>query len=126
MENITMVNSDEIGNINYSSEMLSAIYTLNPDAISLTRATDGKIIDCNQVYLDQIGYAREEVIGRTSLELKLFSLIERKAFVDNIRRNNNLYDYEVRVKRKNGTYVNILYSARFITIDGEKIILSIC
>jgi hypothetical protein len=38
-----------------SSEMLSAIYTLNIDAISLTRATDGEIIDCNQVYLNQIG-----------------------------------------------------------------------
>jgi hypothetical protein len=38
-----------------SSEMLSAIYTLNSDAISLTRATDGEIIDCNQVYLNQIG-----------------------------------------------------------------------
>ncbi len=108
-----------------SSEMLSAIYTLNPDAISLTRAADGKIIDCNQVYLDQIGYTREEVIGKTSLELNLFTLKERKAFVEEIQRNHNLYNYEVRVKRQDGTYVNILYSARFITIDGEKIILSI-
>jgi PAS domain S-box-containing protein len=122
-----MVKSDEMIDEEHlkSSEMLSAIYTLNPDAISLTRVADGKIIDCNQVYLNQIGYNREEVIGHTSLELNLFSLEERKAYVDEIRRNHNLYDYKVRVKRKNGTYVNILYSARFITVNEEKIILSI-
>jgi PAS domain S-box-containing protein len=121
--NETIVNVDDENS--KSSEMLSAIYTLNPDAISLTRATDGKIIDCNQVYLDQIGYTREEVIGRTSLELNLFTLDERKAFVEEIQRNHNLYDYEVRVKQKNDIYINILYSARFIMINGEKIILSI-
>jgi PAS domain S-box-containing protein len=108
-----------------SSEMLSAIYTLNPDAISLTTVSDGKIIDCNQVYLNQIGYSREEVIGRTSLELNLFSLEERNAYVNEIRRNKNLYDYEVKVMRKDGTFVNILYSARFITVKGENVILSI-
>ena len=31
-----------------SSEMLFAIFELNPDGISLTRVSDGKIIDCNQ------------------------------------------------------------------------------
>jgi len=37
-----------------SSEMLSTIYDLNPDAISLTRVSDGEIIDCNQAYLNQV------------------------------------------------------------------------
>ena len=108
-----------------SLEMLLDIFELNPDAISLTRVSDGKIIDCNQSYLNQIGYFRDEVIGHTSLELNLFSPKEREAYVNNIQRKKTLTDYEVKVKKKDGSFNYILYSARFITVDNEKIILSI-
>jgi PAS domain-containing protein len=40
--------------LSQSLEMLSTIYDLNPDAISLTRVSDGEIIDCNQAYLNQV------------------------------------------------------------------------
>ena len=48
-----MVKSNDIINntsedIHQTSEMLSTIFKLNPDAISLTRVSDGKFIDCNQ------------------------------------------------------------------------------
>ncbi len=108
-----------------SSEMLSAIFKLNPDAIALTRVSDGKFIDCNQEFLNQISYSREEVIGRTSLELNLYGSLERQAYVDQIQRERNLYNFELRLRRKDGTFFNILYSARFITIQGEQIILNI-
>ena len=49
-----------------SSKLLSTLYELNPDAIVLTTVSDSRIIDCNQEYLNQIGYSREEVIGHTS------------------------------------------------------------
>ena len=41
-----------------SSEILSTIFDLSPDAIALTRVSDGKFIDCNQEYLNQIGYSK--------------------------------------------------------------------
>ena len=108
-----------------SSEMLSNIFELNPDAISLTRVSDGKIMDCNQSYLDQIGYLQDEVIGHTSLELNLFNLKERQAYVQAIQRNKTIKDYEIKVKQKDGTFIDVLYSARIIIIDGEELILSI-
>ena len=72
-----MVNSDIITNkkdlkIHKSSEILSTIFDISPDAIALTRVSDGKFIDCNQEYLNQIGYSQEEVIGHTSEELNLY------------------------------------------------------
>src|ERR1039457_5042890 len=91
--------------------MLSNIFELTPDAISLTRVSDGEIIDCNQEYLDQIGYSRNEVIGKTSLELKLFSSEKLKAFVDEISRRKTLTNYEINVKRKDDVYIYILYHA---------------
>lgn len=105
--------------------MLSTIYDMNPDAIALTRASDGKIINCNQEYLNQIGYSREEVIGWTSLELKLFSLDQRQAYVDEIRKKGSITNFEIQIKRKDDVFRNVIYSAKFVTFNGEKVLLNI-
>ena len=125
-----MVNSNKIINkfeeeLNKSSEILSAIFTLNPDGIFITRDSDGKFIECNQEFLNQIGYSREEVIGHNSVEINLYSIEERQAYINEIQRNKNLSDYEIKIRRKDGTFIIILYSGRFITINGEQLILNI-
>ena len=125
-----MVTSDQIDDkkdeeYRQYSDMVSTIFELCPDAISLTRVSDGEIIDCNPEYLNQMGYSREEVIGHTSLELELFNFKERQIFVNEIRRKQAISDYEIQVKRKDNVFINILYSARFITVNGILTILSI-
>jgi PAS domain S-box-containing protein len=107
------------------SEMVSAVFELSPDSISLTKVSNGEIIDCNPEYLNQIGYSREEVIGHTSLELKLFNFKERQIFINEIRKKQAISDYEIKIKRKDNVFINVLYSARFITINGIETILSI-
>ena len=83
-------------------EMVSTIFELNPDAIVLTTVSDSEIIDCNQEYLNQIGYTREEVIGRTSLELNLLSPEDCKAYVEEIKEEKTVSNYEVKVRKKVG------------------------
>lgn len=125
----TVVRSNRINEadkkLSHSSEMLSAIFDLNPDAIVLTRVSDGKFIDCNQEFLNQIGYSREEVIGHTSLELNLYSSEQRQTYLDKIQKEKTLSNFELRLKRKNGVFIYILYSARLINVNGEQIILNI-
>lgn len=120
----TIVNFAENDHL-LSLEMLSTIFDLNPDAIALTKVDDGEFIDCNQEFLNQTGYSRGEVIGHTSLELELYSSDKRQAYVNEIRRKKILRNFEVKLKRKDGNFIYILYSARFITIGGEKILLNI-
>ena len=107
------------------SKLLSAIYELNPDAIVLTTVFDSKIIDCNQEYLNQIGYSREEVIGHTSKELNLISEITREAYIDETRGNERVTNFEGRIKRKDGSFIDVVYSTRQITVNNEPIILNI-
>ncbi len=108
-----------------TSKLLSAIYELNPDAIVLTTVSDSKIIDCNQEYLNQIGYSLEEIIGHTSKELNLISEVTRDAYIDETRRNNKVSNIEVRGRRKDGSLIDLLYSTRQITVDNVPMILNI-
>ena len=109
---------------NYS-KLLSTIYELNPDAIVLTTLRESKIIDCNQEYLNQIGYTREETIGHTSLDLNLLSLNTRKDFISQTRGNNIVSHSELKVRRKDGSIIDVSYSARQITVNNEQMILNI-
>ena len=120
-KNIKKVDNEQI----QYSEMVSTIFELNPDAIVLTTLSDSEIIDCNQEYLNQIGYSREEVIGHTSLELNLLTSEERKAYVNDIHKKNGVSNYEIKVRQKDGTIINVLYSARFITVNDKQMILNI-
>ena len=107
------------------SKMLSTIYELNPDAIVITTLSDSKIIDCNQEYLNQIGYTREEIIGRTSLELNLISTDTHKDYIDSAWGNNNVSRDELKVRRKDGSLIDVLYSSRKITVNNEQLMLNI-
>ena len=120
-KNIEKVDDEQI----QYSEMVSTIFELNPDAIVLTTLSDSEIIECNQEYLDQIGYSREEVIGHTSIELNLLTSDERKAYVTEINKKNSVTNYEIKVRRKDGSIIKVLYSARFIMVNGKQMILNI-
>ena len=118
---LQLVNSELVK----STKLLSAIYELNPDAIVLTTLADSKIIDCNQEYLNQIGYTREETIGHTSQELNLISEVTREAYIDKTRGNNKVSNIEVRGRRKDGSSIDLLYSTRQILVNNEPIVLNI-
>jgi PAS domain S-box-containing protein len=111
--------------LHQSSEILLSIYNLNPDAIIFTRVSDGKFLDCNPEFLNKTGYSREEVIGHTSMDLNLFSPEILQTYIDAIKKEGKLFNFEMRVRKKDGTFLDILNSARFIDVDGEKVILNI-
>ena len=105
-------------------KMLSTIYELNPDSIVLTTLSESKIIDCNQEYLNQIGYTREETIGHKSLELNILNPDTRKNYLDETSGNKISYT-ELKVKRKDGSVIDVLYSSRPIMVNNEELILNI-
>ncbi len=111
--------------IRQSPEILSTIFDLNPDAIVLTTVPDSKIIDCNQEYLNQVGYSKEEVIGHTAIELNIINPRDRNTYMEKIHDVNSISNFELKIKRKNGDYIDVLYSARYITVNDKQLLLNI-
>jgi PAS domain S-box-containing protein len=105
--------------------MLSILFKISHDAIVLTRVSDDEIIDCNQEFLNQIGYMREEVIGHTSLELNLY--VDPREYLDyfnEINKNDIVTNFELKIKKKDASFISVLYSAWLININNEKILIS--
>jgi diguanylate cyclase (GGDEF)-like protein/PAS domain S-box-containing protein len=109
-----------------SEERYRTAFQMTLDAVNLNRVSDGLYIDCNKAFLSITGYAREEVIGRTSVELSVWAdLRDRQRMVERITRDGVCRSLEARFRRKNGEIFWGLMSASLIELDGEPCVLSI-
>jgi diguanylate cyclase (GGDEF)-like protein/PAS domain S-box-containing protein len=108
-----------------SEERYRTAFQTSLDAININRLSDGKYIDCNQAFLNIFGYEREEVIGRTSLQLGIWAdPLDRRKIVAMLRENSNFRGLETQFKKKNGEVFWGEMSASEIEIDGVPCVLS--
>jgi diguanylate cyclase (GGDEF)-like protein/PAS domain S-box-containing protein len=96
------------------------------DAVSISRSSDGLFIDVNEAFLETMGYTREEVVGRTSLELGMWTnAADRRKFVDTVRKNHSCRNMESRLRRKSGEVFWGLVSGSLIEIDRIHYLLAV-
>ncbi len=109
-----------------SEEKFRLAFHTNPDAINLNRAADGLFIDINEGFSQLMGYSREEVIGKTSLELDIWvDPKDRAQLVIGLNKRGYVDNLEAQFRRKNGEVGIGLMSARVLRINQEDVILSI-
>ena len=109
-----------------SEERYRTAFQMSLDCINLNRLSDGMYVDCNKAFLDLVGLTREEVIGRTSLELDIWADPEdRQRMVDKLMRDGACRNMEARFRNRNGETIWGLMSASQIELEGTSCILSI-
>lgn len=97
---------------------------MNPDAMVITLASDGTILDVNDTVGKMLGYSLEEMIGQ---DVASFWAIpdERARFVERLRADGEVVNHELRFRHKNGQHRDAVLAARYVTIGKEKCVLSI-
>jgi PAS domain S-box-containing protein len=75
-----------LNEIRESHERFAKAFRSNPQPMSLTTLATGKYLDVNDSFLQVSGYRRDEIIGKTSLELNIWGSPEaRQAFIDELK-----------------------------------------
>jgi PAS domain S-box-containing protein len=109
-----------------SEERYRQTFNTSPDAVNVNRMEDGLYIDINEGFTKLTGYTREEVIGRTSLEINLWDdPADRQKLVQGLREKGYYENLEAIFRMKNGRLGTGLMSARVISINGASHIISI-
>lgn len=109
-----------------SEERYRIAFETSLDGIAISRLSDGKHIDVNQAMLDLMGYAREEFLGRTALELGLWANPrDRIGWVNLLHEKSSFQDMRVNLKKKNGDIFWGLMSSSLMQIDGEACVLAV-
>jgi PAS domain S-box-containing protein len=112
--------------LGHSEERYRTAFQTSIDAININRLSDGVYIDVNKAFLDIVGFSRDEVIGRSSLDLKIWAdSADRERMVGLVSRASFCRDMEARFRKKNGEVFWGLMSASLIQVDGIPCVLSI-
>jgi PAS domain S-box-containing protein len=106
-------------------ERFRVAFNACPLAASIARAADGRFIDVNDNYQSHFGWARSEMIGRTSVEIRLWPSDEaRRLWVERLLSAGELLNHEGLWLDCFGRSHNVEISAAVINIDGEAHILA--
>ena len=107
-----------------SEERFEKIFQASPDAIVISRLSDGRYFEVNQRWLDLFGFRRDEAIGRTAYDLGVWAdPAERPLFVQQVAERGALRGFEARFRKKSGAIIDAVLSAEVIDIDGEPHII---
>ncbi len=109
-----------------SEEKFATAFLTSPDAIAINRMSDGMYLDINDGFTQLMGYTREDVMGKSSLDLSIWAdRADRVRLVTGLSEFGVVQNLEARFRRKNGEFGIGLMSARVIKIQNEMCILSI-
>ena len=106
-----------------SEERFAKAFSANPQPMSLTTLAEGRYIDVNDSFLKMSGYQREEVIGRTSLELGIWKTSAIRAEFMKQLRAHGIRNVETQFGTKDGSFRVFLSSAELVKIGDEQCVL---
>lgn len=92
-----------------SEKRYRALFEGSRDAIYIT-SRDGEMLDVNESMLDLFGYSREEMIGLNAQEAYAHPE-DRLKFQREIERNGFVRDYEIKLRKKDGTEMECLLTS---------------
>ena len=108
-----------------SEQKYSKAIEISPDSIIITRLRDGMILDINRATTITTGYSREELIGKTTLDLGFYGKEDRKRLISALQESGSFTEYEIFMKRRDGNNRILSSSAVVMNIDGEDCIFLI-
>lgn len=101
------------------------IFMASPDAIILSTLEDGIYLDVNQAFIDLTCFKREEVIGKSSIELNIWdSAKDRDIFIEKLHKDGRVKEFEAKYRAKNGKTGYVSMSTEKITIGGLSCIIT--
>jgi PAS domain S-box-containing protein len=107
-----------------SEEKFAVAFRSSPCAMAIVSLENSRFLDVNAAFESQSGYAREELLNRTSLEVGMWSdsalhAIVRAALLEQGR----LEAREVPFRHRSGRVATVIFSAETVQVAGQRCVL---
>ena len=107
-------------------QRLATLFRSVPDMVGIVSVAEGRYLDVNDGYGRILGYARDELIGRTIHELGIWAdALPRATLVEALTRDGAVRNWEIQYRTKAGRVIIGLVSAELIDYAGVPCVLSV-
>ena len=110
----------DISRVRLSEEKFSKVFFLNPSACGLSDLKHHKYVEVNEAFCSLLGYTKDEVIGKTAIELGILSTELMDAALQNADKNGNISSVEIDLTAKNGDIKHVILLAEIIQVQDNK------
>lgn len=105
---------------NQAQSLSTTIFAGSPVPLMISRLSDGKFLEANDACFETFGFSRDEIIGKTSLELGVWPDISaRDLLINRLKKHRNVRNVDMQVRHRDGTLLDIIYSAQVVNYEGE-------
>ncbi|MDE3056739.1 MAG: PAS domain S-box protein [Bacteroidota bacterium] len=107
-----------------SEQKFSIIFAKAPFAAALSKPTDGVLLDVNEAFEKMFGYSKQEVLGKTSLELGINPDAENRArILSELQTSGSAHNVELPLRIKSRGTRYFLTNIDMVKIGGEQFLL---
>ncbi|MEP6890433.1 MAG: PAS domain S-box protein, partial [Nitrospirota bacterium] len=113
-----------IEDLTQSQQHFQALFNWTPSAVGISTVAEGRFCIVNDGFSRLTGYQREEVIGRTTLELGLWAdPLERATVLREIRKQGYLHNQEGLLRTKSGEIRSLMVSVNSIQLGSTPCLI---
>lgn len=103
-----------------SEARFAKVFHTNPAAICITTIREGRFIEVNERYCQMFGFRRDDLIGQSAVELKLWnSPEERTQVMMRLLSQGIVRDYEGAFRNRSRSLLDALISMEMVDFPGE-------
>lgn len=106
-----------------SEEKYSALFIKSSVPAALFQLPDGVFVDANNALERLFGYSREEMIGRTSVELGMGNPKQREQIISKLETEGSLNANETRIFTKAGEERFVVHNSSLLDVGGQPHII---
>ncbi len=107
-----------------SEGRFETVFHLNPQPTVITSLADGRYLNVNDAFLKMTGFFREEVLGKSTVELGIWTPEEREAIVAPMRREGR-GEADIPFRTKDGRAVTAAIVSARIDLGGEPCLVTV-
>ncbi len=109
-----------------AEQRFAALFRGGPSMVALTRYDDGLLLDLNEAFERHLCCPRDEVLGRSVLELGLYAdAQDRERLLSWVREQGSCAGVELDLKARDGRHVSVLVSSALVELSGEQCLLNV-
>lgn len=109
-----------------SEEKFSKAFRVSPSMMTITTLEEGTFIEVNDSFIRYSGYSREELIGRTTLDIhRWIDPEERRSMLQMLETEGHVHNMDINSITKGGELRQGLLSAEIAQIGGQRYIITL-